>query len=123
SAMSVFVAFGFRDAVDTVTVLNDTVVVSVAVVSEVWFNGLPDDLKQDVLEAGQAAQARMVPWQQEFVQGLDAQWEERGGKIVTLSSEDQAELQTLLGTVGDDIAAGNAEVKALLDDVRAAAAN
>ena len=56
SGTSVFVAFKFNDVVKVITVTNDTMLVSLAVVSKVWLDKLPPDLRKVVIDTGRATQ-------------------------------------------------------------------
>ena len=58
SGTAIFVAFKMNDVAKTITVTNDTMLVSLAVVSKVWLDKLPPDLRKIVLDAGRATQKR-----------------------------------------------------------------
>ncbi len=47
SGTSVFVSLKMNELVKTITVTNDTMLVSLAVVSQVWLDKLPPDLQED----------------------------------------------------------------------------
>ena len=70
SGNSVFIAFKFNDVVKVITVTNDTMLVSLGVVSKVWFDKLPSDLQKAVLDAGRQTQMRTNKWEQEFTKTL-----------------------------------------------------
>ena len=57
SGLSVFVAFKMNDLVKVITVTNDTMLVSIAVVSQVWLDKLPPDLRKIVIETGTSGAA------------------------------------------------------------------
>ncbi|MDC0738062.1 TRAP transporter substrate-binding protein [Cognatishimia sp. SS12] len=107
SVITIFIAFKYWDYAKTVTVINDTMLVSVALVSQSWFDGLPEDLQKDVLDAGQAAQARWQAESFEFHAGLRDVWIENGGNFVELPAADQTEVISRLSTVGADATNGD----------------
>ena len=72
SGTAIFVAFKFNDVVKTITVTNDTMLVSLAVVSKVWLDKLPPDLQKIVIDVGRQTQIRTHKWEQEFSKTLDA---------------------------------------------------
>ena len=78
SGTSVFVAFKFNDVVKTITVTNDTMLVSLAVVSKVWLDKLPPDLRKIVVDTGRATQIKTNAWEKDFTKGLDQDLERHG---------------------------------------------
>src|SRR3974377_2081830 len=68
SGMSVFVGFKMNDLVKTVSVTNDTFLVSLAVVSQAWLEKLPPNLQKIVLDTGQAVPTTTQDWEAEFPQ-------------------------------------------------------
>src|SRR6185436_20030300 len=56
SGTSIFVAFKFNDVVKVITETNDTMLVSLAVVSKVWLDKLPPDLRKVVVDVGRETQ-------------------------------------------------------------------
>ena len=122
SGNSVFVAFKFTDVVKVITVTNDTMLVSLGVVSKVWFDKLPPDLRKAVVDAGRETQRRTNKWEQDFTKTLDAKWQEMGGQIHTLPPEDLTKMRELLASVGDDVSKDQPAVLDLLKKVRTVAA-
>jgi TRAP-type C4-dicarboxylate transport system substrate-binding protein len=122
SGNSVFIAFKFNDVVKVITVTNDTMLVSLAVVSKVWLDKLPPDLRKAVIDTGRQTQVRTHKWEQDFTKTLDAKWKEMGGQIHPLPPEDLAKMRELLQSVGDDVSKDQPPVLDLLKKVRAVAA-
>jgi len=122
SGTSVFVAFKFNDVVKTITVTNDTMLVSLAVVSKVWLDKLPPDLRKAVIDVGHETQLKTHKWEQEFSKGLEKKWVEMGGQMHTLPAEDLAKMKTLLQSVGEDVSKDQPVVLETLKTVRAVAA-
>ena len=122
SGTSVFVAFKFNDVVRTITVTNDTMLVSLAVVSKVWLDKLPSELRKSVLDAGRQTQVRTHNWEQEFSKSLEKKWQEMGGEMHMLPPEDLAKMGDMLKSVGDDVSRDQPAVLDLLKKVRSVAA-
>jgi TRAP-type C4-dicarboxylate transport system substrate-binding protein len=122
SGLSVFVAFKMNDLVKVITVTNDTMLVSLAVVSQVWLDKLPPDLRKVVLDTGHTIQPKAQDWQVEFTKQLANDWTKVGGEILTLPPEDLAKMKTLLSTVGDEVTKKQPAMHDLLEKVRAIAA-
>jgi TRAP-type C4-dicarboxylate transport system substrate-binding protein len=121
SGTSVFVSFKFNDVVKVITVTNDTMLVSLAVVSKVWLDKLPPDLRRIVIDSGYQTQVKTHKWEQEFSVTLDQKWKEMGGEIHALPPEDLAKMDALLKTVGEDVSRDQPAVLELLHKVRAVA--
>jgi C4-dicarboxylate-binding protein DctP len=122
SGTSVFVAFKFNDVVKVITITNDTMLVSLAVVSKVWLDKLPPDLRKIVVDMGRVTQTKTNAWEKEFTKGLTKTWNEMGGEFRMLPPEDRAKMAELLKSVGDDTSKDQPDVLALLQRVRAIAA-
>jgi TRAP-type transport system periplasmic protein len=122
SGLSVFVAFKMNDLVKVITVTNDTMLVSLAVVSQVWLDKLPPDLRKIVLDTGNTIQPKAQDWQVEFTKQLANDWTKVGGEIHMLPPEDLAKMKTLLSTVGDEVTKNQPAMHDLLEKVRAIAA-
>ena len=121
SGTSIFVAFKFNDVVKVITVTNDTMLVSLAVVSKIWLDKLPPDLRKLVVDTGRSTQVRTHKWEQDFSKSLEAKWKEMGGQIHKLPPEDLAKMAALLKSVGDDTSKDQPAVLELLQKVRAVA--
>jgi TRAP-type C4-dicarboxylate transport system substrate-binding protein len=122
SGTSVFVSFKFNDVVKVITVTNDTMLVSLAMVSKVWLDKLPPDLRKIVIDTGRTTQVKTSAWEKEFTKGLTKTWNDMGGEIHALPPEDLAKMASLLKSVGDDVSKDQPAVLDLLQKVRAVAA-
>ena len=122
SGMSVFVGFKMNNLVKVISVTNDTMLVSLAVVSQAWLDKLPPDLQKIVLDTAQAIQPKVQAWEVEFTKKLADDWVKMGGQVHTLPPEDLAKLRTLLSGVADDVTKDQPVVHEMLVKVRAVAA-
>jgi TRAP-type transport system periplasmic protein len=122
SGLSVFVAFKMNDLLKVVTETNDTFIISISVVSKAWLDTLPPDLQKIVIDSGAAVQAKTQQWEVDFTKKLKDDWAAVGGTVHNLSSEDLAQMKTLLDPVGGAATKDQPAVHDMLQMVRAAAA-
>ncbi|HUZ72025.1 MAG TPA: TRAP transporter substrate-binding protein [Stellaceae bacterium] len=122
SATSIFVSFKMINLVKVVTVTNDTMIISIAMVSKRWLDGLPPDLRQMVIDTGRTVQSKAQRWEVQFAANLDKKWAAMGGEIHKLPPEDLAKMKTLLTPVGDEVTKSQPALHAMLQEVRAVAA-
>lgn len=122
SGTAIFVAFKMNDVVKTITITNDTMLVSFAAVSKAWLDKLPPDLRKVVLDTGRQMQAKTHEWEKDFSKGLEKTWAGMGGQIHTLPPEDLKKMAELLNSVGDDVTKDQPTVNEMLKRVRAVAA-
>ena len=104
------------------TVTNEAYLVSIGMVSKVWFDKLPADLQKVIMDEGRA----MVPAVQSFANGYEDQmykrWTDAGGQVVNLSAGDRTELMKRMEGVGPKVVGDKPAVKAMYDRMVAAAA-
>jgi TRAP-type transport system periplasmic protein len=122
SGLSVFVSFKMTDLVKIVTVTNDTMIISIAMVSKRWLDTLPQDLRQLVIDTGLAVQVKDQQWQTQFTKDLEHQWVGMGGEVHMLPPDDLAKMRTLLTDTGDEVTKSQPAVHDMLEAVRAVAA-
>jgi TRAP-type C4-dicarboxylate transport system substrate-binding protein len=112
SATAVYVNLKFNDIAKVLTEVNDTMIVSVGVVSRPWLAKLPADLRQIVVEEGNKLQARINPQSRVMDEGMVKRWREAGGEIVRLPESDQARVKQLLSGIGDEVTKDNPSANA-----------
>lgn len=122
SIMSVFVSFKMNDLVKTVTVTNDSMIGSIAVVSRSWLAKLPPELRAAVAASGEAVQPELRRAISEFNDKQNDEWIKLGGLVHKLPAEDIAAMKALLGDTGDEVTKDQPAVREMLTRVRAAAA-
>jgi TRAP-type C4-dicarboxylate transport system substrate-binding protein len=122
SGTSIFVSMKFNDVVKVVTVTNDTMLVAVAMVSKVWLDKLPPDLRKMVVDIGLQTQTRAHAWELDFSKSLEKKWVEMGGQMHPLPPEDLAKMNAMLKSVGDDVSKDQPAVLDALNKVRAVVA-
>jgi TRAP-type C4-dicarboxylate transport system substrate-binding protein len=108
SATAVYVNLKFNDISKVLTEVNDTMIVSVGVVSRPWLAKLPADLRAIVVEEGNKLQARINPQSRVMDESMVKRWREAGGELIRLPDADQARVKQLLSGVGEEVTKDNA---------------
>jgi TRAP-type C4-dicarboxylate transport system substrate-binding protein len=122
SGLSVFLTMKMNDLLKTITVTNDTFIISIAVVSKPWLDTLPADLQTIVIDSGKAVEAKSQAWETDFTNKLVGDWSAAGGTVHTLPADDLAKMKSLLDPVADAVTKDQPAVHDMLQQVRAAAA-
>ncbi len=112
SAAAVYVNLKFGDIGKVLTEVNDTMIVSVGVLSRPWLAKLPSELRALVIEEGHKLQARINPHSRVLDQGMVKRWRDAGGELVKLPAADQARVQQLLAGVGEEVTKDNPNASA-----------
>jgi len=112
SATAVYVNLKFNEINKSLTESNDTMVVSVGVVSRAFLNKLPPDLRQLVIDEGHKVQARMMPRSRQIDEEMRKRWTDAGGEWLRFSAADQGRIRSLLSGVGEEVTKDNAQVNA-----------
>jgi TRAP-type C4-dicarboxylate transport system substrate-binding protein len=112
SATAVYVNLKFNDIAKVLTEVNDTMIVSVGVVSRPWLAKLPADLRQIVIEEGNKLQARINPQSRVMDESMVKRWREAGGELVKLPDADQARVKQLLSGIGEEVTKDNPSANA-----------
>lgn len=122
SGTAIFIAFKMNDVVKTITVTNDTMLVSIGMVSKIWLDKLPPDLRKIVIDTGRTTQKQTYEWEKVFTAGLGKVWTDMGGAMHTLPPDDLKKMAELLNSVGDDVTKDQPAVNEMLKRVRSVAA-
>ncbi|HUK59215.1 MAG TPA: TRAP transporter substrate-binding protein [Stellaceae bacterium] len=122
SGFAVFVPFKMNTLVHVVTVTNDTQLISIAMVSKRWLDGLPSDLRKLVLDTGHALEPTAQADALALLAKLQQQWVDMGGEVHQLPPEDLAQMKKLLTPVGDEVTKSQPAVHDFYEQVRAVSA-
>jgi TRAP-type C4-dicarboxylate transport system substrate-binding protein len=120
-ALPVFSALQYYDSAKYMTESGQSYIMSVAMVSKKWFDGLPPDLQAVIMTTSKQAGADVIPWGLDFLVQQRKVWIDKGGEVISLSPADHAELMQKMSTVGDDIVKTKPELKPLWDLLNATA--
>ncbi len=116
----IFVAFKYYDVVKYHVDTNHYTVAAMGAVSKKWYDGLPADLQQVVVEEGRAVHAELLPWTKEFHNGAARVWKERASEgWIELTAEQRAAFRQRMEGVDEKVAQEVPGVKEWLDLLRA----
>ena len=124
AGMPILVAFKYYDIAKYVTDLQFSIIVSVNVVNEDWFQAQTPEVREAILASGRAAETAVLQWGIDNVARTNAIWLEKGGQILDLSEADRARMTATFKASSDKILSEEATVAAeyarLLEAVEAA---
>lgn len=111
SALVIFVPFKYWTISKYLTETDEGIIPTVAFVSKLWFDKLPNDLQTIILDEGRRLDNEMYKFslgERKFLQKL---WVKNGGELIKLPAAEQKLLMSKMATVGATVVAKNAEVK------------
>lgn len=115
TVLDVFISLKSYDVAPNAVPTELWYTISLATVSDIWFQSLPEDLQQTVLDAAQAAETKMFARQLERQAENAARWTENGGVIHALSEEEQAKAVEAAAGVAESFLSANPEIRELYD--------
>jgi C4-dicarboxylate-binding protein DctP len=120
SVTAVYVNLKFNEISKVLYELDDTMVVSVGVVSRPWLEKLPAELRSMVLDEAQKLQPRMMAQSRTMDEAMRKRWTDAGGEFVQASAQDQPRVRSLLGGIGEEVTRDNPAVSAFYKKLLAA---
>ena len=120
STVPVFTALQYYDAAKYMTETGQPFVFSIATISKKWYDGLSPDLQKVVMDAGVASAKEIVPWQLDFYTKQRKVWTEKGGELISLPPDEQAQMMDKLKSVGEDMSKTKPGLHAAYETVVAA---
>jgi len=118
SCIPVFVALKYADAAKYLTETDHGLITAVSVISKTWFDGLPADLQDVVVKAGQKASQDVYQFSVDDVNNGREKWKHAGGEVLELSAAEHEQLMRQLSTVGESVTAKSLPEKAMFDLLR-----
>jgi len=112
AGMPILVAFKYYDIAKTVTDLQFSIIVSVNVVNESWFQSQPPEIQNAIRESGRVAEKAVLQWGIDNVARTNKVWKEKGGQILELSDEDRTRMNETFKSVSDEILNAESDVAA-----------
>jgi TRAP-type C4-dicarboxylate transport system substrate-binding protein len=122
SDMPVFTSLHYADAAKYVYESDQSMLMSIAVISKQWYDGLPPDLQAIVLNDGTKTARELQPWIVQFNADQHKLWQQQGGVIVTPNAAQKAAITARMNTLSADTLKDKPAVKAMVDVAVAAAA-
>lgn len=115
AALVIFVPFKYWNVAKYMTNTHEAVFPVISVVSKTWWDKLPNDLQNIMLEEAKKLEPEMYDWALEFNKGLERKWVENGGEVINFSPAERAKLTAKLDTVGATVAEKIPEIKELYE--------
>jgi TRAP-type C4-dicarboxylate transport system substrate-binding protein len=119
SGTAVYVNFKFIDLGKVITQTHDTMIVSIGVLSNVWLEKLPADLRQMVIQVGEEMQPRLAKRAKEIEDQMIERWKQAGGQIQTLSPAELSRLKKTIEDVGETVTKDNPALNAFYRRMKA----
>ena len=119
--VSVFTQQGYIDVAKSVTETGQPYIFSLATISRKWYEGLPPDLQKVIDADAEKAVQQVTPWARDFYTAQRKVWLDKGGSLIQLPPDEQAEMMKMIATVGDDLSKDKPALKEAYDAVVAAA--
>lgn len=123
SGLPVFVAFKYYDAAPNLLDTHLWAIISISLVSKVWYDRLPAELQKAVRDAGAKVEPEVNAWQVNRLKEDTNAWASRGGKMVTLSPAEQEEAVRRVTAAIQPIIEKNAPLKEFYTKVKTGAAS
>jgi TRAP-type transport system periplasmic protein len=122
SGMPVFVAFKYYDGAPNLIDTHLWAIVTLNLVSKVWYDRLPADLKKAVTDAAAKVEPENHKWGAARLVEETNTWKEKGGKIVTLSPAEQQEAERRVSAAIVPVLDKSAPLKEFYNKIKAGAA-
>lgn len=119
SGTAVYVNFKFIDLGKVITQTHDTMIVSIGVLSNVWLEKLPPDLRQMVIQVGEEMQPRLARRAKEIEDQMIERWKQAGGQILTFPPAEHERLRKTIEGVGETVTRDNPAVNAFYRRLKA----
>ncbi len=122
SGISIYTNFNLQNVGKTLLETDDTLLVAFVCLSKKWLETLPPDLAKTIVDEAR----KLQPWAAEeaVAEGIElrAKWKERGGELIRLAPNEQAELTKLLKPIGVEVTKDNPVLKDFYERIQKTAA-
>ncbi len=114
-------SYKFYTVAKNATLTNVSMIPVVAFVSVKFFDSLPADLQEAVLQCGRQVEQELAPIAAEYSANAEAAWKEGGGEIFVLDDADMQKLNEIAQAIGDEVFTGDPDIKEFYELLKAAA--
>lgn len=121
AGLTVFPGFKYYDVAKSMTYLPGSYLILVGGVSRAFMKNIGPDLERIVRQVSRDAEKMFFTWLPDDVERARKNWVANGGEVITLSPADQKRFVADVGKVTETILAGQPQVKAEYDALKAAA--
>lgn len=120
TGMSVFTSLKIYDVVKYVTLTQEAVIPEVMMVSKIWFDRQPDDIKKILVEEGAAMERHLADFTNKAQADAQRIWKEKGGELISLPEADRKEMMQRLAKVADSVLTEKPQDKKMFELLKAA---
>lgn len=110
SSWVVMGAMKFHAVAKFITPVDDAMIFLAAFVNKPWYQGLPEDLRKIVSEAGRDAERHMLGVSKEFEANSEKSWQANGAEVIRLSAADKAEFMKRARAASDEVIGADPEL-------------
>ena len=121
AGLTVFPGFKYYDVAKGMTYLPGSYLILVGGVSRMFMKNIGPELEKIVRDVSRDAEKLFFTWLPAAVDRAAKSWQSNGGELITLSPADQKRFVADVGKVTESILAGQPQVKAEYDALKAAA--
>jgi TRAP-type C4-dicarboxylate transport system substrate-binding protein len=121
AGLTVFPGFKYYDVAKGMTYLPGSYLILVGGVSRMFMKNIGPDLEKIVRDVSRDAEKLFFTWLPDDVERAKKNWTANGGEVITLSAADQKRFVADVSKVTESILAGQPQVKAEYEALKAAA--
>lgn len=117
----IFVPFKFQTMARNLVLTGESIVCPAKFVNKRWFDGLPADIRNIMLEEAAKSDDINLASNVQTVAKMYEIWKKAGGVVIELPAADRAELRRRLQPIGDEVFKDLPQVKSAYEVLKAAA--
>ena len=103
AGITVFSAFHYQDAAKYVTETNQPQIFLMLEISQKWYDSLPPDLQKIIDQDGARETLAINPAAVDLFNKARQAWTAKGGELISLPADEQADLMKTFADVGADV--------------------
>ncbi len=115
SSVPVVTPMRYYDSAKYYLETGHSMVVSMSIVSKLWFDKLSPDVQKIVVDAGRKVSAEIGGWAIDDYANARAGWLKGGGEVTTISDEERAQVNRMMASIGPEVSSRKPEEKALYE--------
>jgi TRAP-type C4-dicarboxylate transport system substrate-binding protein len=121
STIVVLAALKFYDTVKYITLVEDTHIPDMAMMSKKFYDSLPPDLQKAVMDVGRELERHMEDVVIRYDRRAAQLWKAKGGEVIRLSTEERDEFMRRTLPIGDKVMGGDPKVADMYNLLKKAA--
>ncbi len=122
STIVVLAALKFYDVAKYITLVEDTHIPDMAMMSKKFYDKLPPDLQKAVMDVGRELERYMEAVVIRYDRRAAKLWESKGGEVIRLSTKERNDFMRRTLPIGDKVMGGDPKVSAMYNLLKKASA-